>query len=311
LAVLVLFAVGIAGGWAIGASRDREENVAVRPRPKKHRADRLSRRIHRAEAEVEAAQTGHDGPISQSSTPRSDRSGSRDAALDGERDPLAGVTLVLDPGHNGGNGGHPEVIDRPVVAAADGSTKACNTTGTETNDGNLTEAQFNFDVAKVLRRKLSSLGAKVVMTRESNDGVGPCINARAQIANRAGAAATVSIHADGNEAPDAHGFDVIHARSDQMVEPTLAQPSLIFARDVRDALVGAGVPPANYVGHDGLDARDDLGGLNLARVPAVLVELGNMRSAEEAAHLEEGGYRSMLAGALVTGIRRFLEQAQS
>ncbi len=203
----------------------------------------------------------------------------------------------------------PDEINRPVVAAADGSTKACNTTGTETDDGRLTEAQFNFDLAEVLRETLIGAGAKVVMTRESNDGVGPCINERAEIANRTSAAVALSIHADGNEALGAHGFDVIHARSDQMVDPALTQPSLFLAKDVRDALLGADVPAANYVGRHGLDARDDLGGLNLSRVPAVLVELGNMRSPEEASRLEDPRYRSRLAGALALGIRKFLEEA--
>ena len=39
------------------------------------------------------------------------------------------------------------------------------------------------------------------------------------------------------------------------------------------------------VGSEGLDARSDLAGLNLARVPAALVELGNMREPAEASKL--------------------------
>ena len=36
---------------------------------------------------------------------------------------------------------------------------------------------------------------------------------------------------------------------------------------VRDALVGAGLSPANYIGADGLDERTDLGTLNRSDVP--------------------------------------------
>ncbi len=189
---------------------------------------------------------------------------------------------------------------------ASGATKACNTTGTETDDGALTEAQFNWDVAEALVPRLEDLGATVVLTRHSNDGVGPCVDKRAEIANRAHAAVALSIHADGNEAEGAHGFDVIHATPEEMVAPDMAAPSLTLAEDVRDALVGAGVPPANYVGSNGLDARSDLAGLNLARVPAVLVELGNMRDAEEASKLEDSSYRRRLANALATGIVAFV-----
>jgi N-acetylmuramoyl-L-alanine amidase len=216
------------------------------------------------------------------------------------------MTIAVDPGHNGGNFTHPEEIARAVPAGAGGVTKACNTTGTATNDGLLTEAQFNWDVAEDLVPRLEHLGATVVLTRKSNGGVGPCVDERAAIANRAHAAVALSIHADGNEAEGAHGFDVIHPSTEEMVAPRMAEPSLEFAEDVRDALVQAGVPAANYVGEDGLDARSDLAGLNLAKVPAALVELGNMRNAEEAARLEDPAYRQKLADALAAGIVSFL-----
>jgi N-acetylmuramoyl-L-alanine amidase len=223
--------------------------------------------------------------------------------------PLEGETISVDPGHNGGNFIHPEEIGRLVPAGASGVTKPCNTTGTETNDGTLTEAQFNWDVAEDLVPRLEQLGATVVLTRDSNGGVGPCVDERAAIANRAHAAVALSIHADGNEAEGAHGFDVIHPSPAEMIAPRMAGPSLGLAEDVRNSLVAAGVPPANYVGEEGLDARSDLAGLNLAKVPAVLVELGNMRSAEEAAKLEDPAYRHELADALAAGIVSFLHRS--
>lgn len=153
---------------------------------------------------------------------------------------------------------------------------------------------------------LQALGANVVLTRHSNAGVGPCVNERAEVANRAGAAADVAIHADGNETEGADGFDVIYPPVDEMVAPEMARPSRKLAVDIRNALVQSGISPANYVGHDGLDARDDLAGLNLARVPAVLFELGNMGSAEEATRLESPAYRRQLASGIATGMVVFL-----
>jgi N-acetylmuramoyl-L-alanine amidase len=223
-----------------------------------------------------------------------------------EKEPLAGLTISVDPGHNGGNFTHPEEIAQPVPAGASGATKPCNTTGTATDDGSLTEAQFNWDVARDLVLRLKDMGATVVLTRHSNGGVGPCVDRRAEIANRSRAAVALSIHADGNLSEGAHGFDVIHPSTEEMVAPSMARPSLRLAEDVRDALAGAGVPTADYVGENGLDARSDLAGLNLARVPAVLVELGNMRDAEEAARLERPAYRAELAEALAAGVASFL-----
>jgi N-acetylmuramoyl-L-alanine amidase len=299
LAIVFLFVVGLVAGWQLDAKRQVKE--VVEP-PHRSRSP-LNEKLRRIEREVEAAREGGATGFQEP------EAGQAQAATGAS--PLAGLTIAVDPGHNGGNASHPEEINRLVPSSVDGTTKPCNTTGTETNDGSLTEAEFNFEVARDLKRKLLGLGAKVVMTRSSNDGVGPCVNERAEIANRAAAAAAISIHADGNQSPGAHGFDVIHALPQEMVDASLVEPSLALAQKVRDALEGAGVPPANYVGKNGLDARSDLAGLNLARVPAVLVELGNMRSAEEAKLMESPGYRSKLAGALASGVMRFLEEAQS
>src|SRR4051794_29805878 len=190
LSLLLLFVAGGAIGWSVAGSNSDTTERATKLERKQ--PSHLNRRIQRAEEEIEAAQG---------------RSATKEGAADVA---LTGVTVAVDPGHNGDNARHPAEISRPVMAAADGSTKACNTTGTQTNDGNLTEAQFNFDVGVDLQKDLTHRGARVVMTRSSNNGVGPCVDERAEIANRAGAVALVSIHADGNEAQDSRGFHVIH-----------------------------------------------------------------------------------------------------
>ncbi|MGH3920544.1 MAG: hypothetical protein ACRDSG_16145, partial [Pseudonocardiaceae bacterium] len=56
----------------------------------------------------------------------------------------AGITVVLDPGHNGANASHPAEINRPVPNGR-GGTKPCNTTGTATNRG-YPEHAFTWDV---------------------------------------------------------------------------------------------------------------------------------------------------------------------
>jgi N-acetylmuramoyl-L-alanine amidase len=297
LVLALLFLGGVAGGWTLSDSKSPDAASTTGPRT--IHEGRLAARIRQVENEVASARA----PAGEETRPGAASAGGQIPRAAS----LAGAVIAVDPGHNGGNATHPEQIERIVPAGADGFTKPCNTTGTETNDGTLTEAEFNLEVADDLKARLEAAGAKVVMTRTNNDGVGPCVNERAEIANKADADAAISIHADGNLTAGAHGFDVIHPSPRRMVDPTEARRSLQLATQVRDALVGGGVPPANYVGENGLDERDDLGGLNLATVPAVLVELGNMRSAEEAAKLESPTYRAQLADDLASGLRRFLE----
>src|SRR5450755_1142469 len=120
---------------------------------------------------------------------------------------LAGRTIVIDPGHNGGNANAPSVINQ-LVPAGRGRTKPCNTTGTAT-DGGYSEANFNWDLALRLKMLLAEQGARVVMTRHSNTGIGPCVDRRAAIGNAAHADAVIAIHADGAPA-SGRGFHVIY-----------------------------------------------------------------------------------------------------
>jgi N-acetylmuramoyl-L-alanine amidase len=209
--------------------------------------------------------------------------------------PLHGKTIVIDPGHNGANWSHAAEINRLVDAG--GFRKACDTTGTSTSDG-YTEAAYNLDVALRLARILRRDGATVVLTRRSNDGVGPCIDERAAIGNRAHANAAISIHADGGP-PGGRGFEVIYKPS----SPSSRGLALALRRAFA---AGTGEPYSTYVGRDGLDVRTDLGGLNRSTVPKVLIETANMRNADDARLLESPAYRQREAVALARGLERFL-----
>ena len=74
---------------------------------------------------------------------------------------------------------------------------------------------------------------------------------------------------------------------------------------LRDALTAV-EPVSDYVGTDGLDRRGDLAGLNLATVPAVYVECGNMRNATDAAWMSSPDGRQALARQLTAGVLAFL-----
>ena len=90
--------------------------------------------------------------------------------------------IVIDPGHNGGNAAHPDIINQLVNVITE--RKACDTTGTQTDAG-YAEHAFTFDVATRLAALLRKKGAKVVLTRHTDTGVGPCVTQRAAIGNLA------------------------------------------------------------------------------------------------------------------------------
>ncbi|MEO6510658.1 MAG: N-acetylmuramoyl-L-alanine amidase [Nocardioides sp.] len=223
--------------------------------------------------------------------------------------PLAGRLVVIDPGHQLGNHNFPRRIHRPVPAG--GFRKPCNTTGTAT-DGGYAEASFTWDVAVRLRERLRALGATVELTRHANrqDEWGPCVDRRGRAGNREHADLKLSIHADGTFARGAHGFHVIMPPDRRPWTHDIYRASRRLALTMRAALVDRGLVRATYLaGGTGLDVRRDLGTLNLSDVPTVMVELGNMRSARDAAQMTRPGGRDRYARALDLAVRRFLERS--
>jgi N-acetylmuramoyl-L-alanine amidase len=215
---------------------------------------------------------------------------------------VRGKTIAIDPGHDGGNYAHTSEINRPVFIGT--QTRACDTTGTQTNDG-YTEAAYNLDVSARLRAVLQAAGANVVMTRTTNDGWGPCIDQRAAIGNDAHAAAAISIHADGGPA-DGRGFHVLMPALIAGYTDDIYAASHRLGVDLRDAFAATGMPTSTYYASQGLAERTDLGGLNLSNVPKVFIETGNMRNSTDTSLLEDAGFRQREAEQLAVGLARFL-----
>jgi len=216
--------------------------------------------------------------------------------------PLAGITVGIDPGHNGLNGTDPSYINQMIWNGRESET--CDTTGTQTAGG-YTEARFNFNVARFLRAALLADGARVVMTRENNDGVGPCVDRRARILDDSGARVAIDIHADGGPTWG-RGFTVLEPVADGPNDHVL-RASERFGADVRSALLaGTNMPVSDYYGSNGVEFRNDLAGLNLTTVPKVLIESGNMTNATDAALLASPRFQRRLAAALLAAILAFL-----
>ncbi|MFF4233708.1 N-acetylmuramoyl-L-alanine amidase [Streptomyces sp. NPDC001820] len=221
--------------------------------------------------------------------------------------PLAGKVVVVDPGHNPGNFRHTSEINELVDIGT--NRKECDTTGTATNDG-YTEAEFTFDVSQRLRALLEKQGATVKFTHANDRPFGPCVDERARIGNKAGAAAVVSVHADGSAVGN-RGFHVILPA---LVKGGAADTAKIVgpSRDLGERIAGkfvraTGSAPSNYVGGGtGLDVRKDLGGLNLSTVPKVFIECGNMRDPKDAALLKSSSWRQKAAQGIADGIGSYL-----
>ncbi len=212
---------------------------------------------------------------------------------------IAGMIVFLDPGHSGT--ADPAVIGRQVPNGR-GGTKNCQTSGTTTNSG-YPEHSFAWDTTLRIRAALNSAGVRTAMSRGDDNGPAPCVNERAAMANALHPNAIVSIHADGGPAT-ARGFHVNY--SAPALNPAQEGPAVRLAHVMRSQLQASGIPPASYIGTDGLKGRADLAGLNLAEYPSILVELGNMKNPADAALMESPAGRQRYADAVARGIAGYL-----
>ncbi len=187
--------------------------------------------------------------------------------------PLRGLAIVLDPGHGG--------IDSGAVAAG------------------VREKDINLAVALAVARRLSDLGARVVMTRRTD--VAPVPRGqqrylrdrrrRAEMARESGAQVFVSIHANHVGSPGPRGPLVLW-------NPAGSPGGRALAAAIRGSLQSALRVPVRL-------ARQGVQVLQWSGVPAALIETGFLSNPEERAALQRPAYQASLGGAIAAGVRAY------
>jgi N-acetylmuramoyl-L-alanine amidase len=224
-------------------------------------------------------------------------------AVAGQRLPLDGRVVALDPGHQLGNARFPARVNERVWV---GLWKPCNTVGAATASG-FPEATMAWRVTRRLQARLESMGARVRLTRTTNSTAdwGPCVDDRGRFGGHVGADLMVSVHGDGAER-STRGFFVIRPGLRAGYTDDIVGSSALLSRRVRAGLLGVGLRASTAYGGDGLDTRRDLGTLNMSDVATVLVELGNMGNPADARCMTSAQCRDRYARGLAAGVRGFL-----
>lgn len=207
--------------------------------------------------------------------------------------------VVVDPGHDARGNSETEPI-----GPGSSTRKIKDGGGTSGVVSGQSEAELNLRVALRLRPLLERAGLRVVMTRTKTAGASMGNIARARIANRAGAALFLRIHADGSSDPSARGTHVLY--------PALRRgwTDDVYAASKRAATnVQAETRRALGFPDRGLQERSDFTGFNWADVPAILVEMGFMTNPTEDRLLATSAYRRRAAVGMCRGTLRFLGRA--
>ena len=198
--------------------------------------------------------------------------------------PLAGKTIVVDPGHGG--------VDTGAIA-----------NGVQEKDVTL---PIGLDVGALL----GQLGAHVVYTRTSDVTVGPPddteagLAARAKLANDAHADAFISIHANSLSDPTYSGVMTFAGTAGGYVDgahrsPQLVAQSKLLAEDVQKAVqqktqaTDRGVKSADYYV------------LGNTAMPSILIETGFLTNPTEAARLASPDYQQKIAAGIAQGFAAF------
>lgn len=209
--------------------------------------------------------------------------------------------VVIDPGHDL----RANLRTEPIGPGST-SRKIKDGGGTRGVVSGTTEAQLNLAISLRLRTLLERAGVRVVMTRERTAGTSIGNVVRAGIANRAGAALFLRIHADGASSASARGTHTLYPALRTGWTDDIYASSLAAARIVQGELL-----PALGFPDRGLQERSDLTGFNWADVPAILVEVGFMTNPAEDRALATNAYRERAAYGLCRGVVRFLDRPSS
>jgi N-acetylmuramoyl-L-alanine amidase len=204
--------------------------------------------------------------------------------------------VVIDPGHD-----LRANADTEPIGPGSSTRKIKDGGGTSGVVSGLREADLNLRVGLRLRALLERSGVPVVMTRQKTAGTSMGNVARARIANRAGAALFLRIHADGSADPSARGTHTLHPALQRGWTDDVYVDSKRAARTVQRELRAAlGFPDR------GLQERSDFTGFNWADVPAIMVEMGFMTNPTEDRLLATTAYQRRAAVGLCRGTLRYL-----
>ena len=188
-------------------------------------------------------------------------------------DSLAGIRVVIDPGHGGFDGG------------------SIGATGTE-------EADINLAISKLLQKELESEGAEVIMLREEDEALGKekqdDMAARRELIETSGQDVTISIHQNKFSDAAVCGPQVFYAPDSVEGEK--------LAKCVQDSM-----NEALEIQKPRIQMEGNYYIVKSGTAPAVIVECGFLSNPEEEAKLKTQQYQKEVAKAIRQGITVYLK----
>ncbi|GIF11514.1 N-acetylmuramoyl-L-alanine amidase [Actinoplanes teichomyceticus] len=187
---------------------------------------------------------------------------------------LVGKTIVIDPGHGGGDDAGVVVPDGPL---------------------RWTEADLVFDLAARLEGRLAAAGMRVHLTRGPAPAEPMSGAERAALANSLGADLLISLHLDGYPSAAAEGVATYHYGTGNGLSSTVGERLAALVQ--REIVVRTGM-------HDCRTHAKTWDLLRLTRMPAVRVDLGYLTSPADRERLVNPMFREQIVEAILAAVQR-------
>lgn len=181
-------------------------------------------------------------------------------------------TIVIDPGHGGWDGG---------------------SIGTATE---ITEAELNLKVSKILKKYLENYGFNVILTRSSNLALGKNkvedMEKRKQIIEKYNPTMVVSIHMNSFTDPSEYGTQAYYEDGDKS--------SKLLADSIQSQMTTILSNAREFANHGEYYI------LECSNIPTCIVECGFLSNPNDEALLNNEDYREKLAYSIYSGIVKYL-----
>lgn len=187
---------------------------------------------------------------------------------------LAGKVVVIDAGHGGKD------------------------SGAKFSDA--TEKILTLNVASKLANEMSLAGAKVIMTRSTDEFI--ALEKRASIANEAGADLFISVHINSSAKVGMSGSISFYHGPNTVKE--------LLARSIETEIAAVSQLPSLGAWSDKrIYPTKGFAVLRQTKMPGVLLELGFINHPKDRARMLTTDFQSKVAKAIVRGVKRFLGEA--